>query len=86
MAVSDRKNIIVGAGLGGLTLALSLIRTGFEVTVLEQASRLGEVGAGIQISANGARVLYGLGVAEAVDAVAFRPERGACVISRPVRR
>ena len=76
MAVSDRKNIVVGAGLGGLTLALSLIRAGFEVTVLEQASRLGEVGAGIQISANSVRVLYGLGVAEALYAVAFRPERG----------
>ena len=35
MVVSDRKIIVVGAGLGGLTLALSLIRAGFEVTVLE---------------------------------------------------
>ena len=76
MAVSNRKIIVVGAGLGGLTLALSLIRAGFEVTVLEQASRLGEVGAGIQISANGARVLHALGLAEALDAVAFRPVRG----------
>ena len=76
MTVSNRKIIVVGAGLGGLTLALSLVRAGFEVTVLEQASRLGEVGAGIQISANGARVLHALGLAEALDAVAFRPERG----------
>ena len=56
------------------------------MTVLEQASRLGEVGAGIQISANGARVLHGLGVAEELNAVAFRPERGECVIGKPVRR
>ena len=75
MAVSDRKIIVVGAGLGGLTLALSLVRAGFEVTVFEQASQLGDVGAGIQISANGARVLRGLGVAEELDVVAFRPER-----------
>ena len=40
--------IVAGAGLGGLTLALSLARVGFRVTVLEQAKVLGEVGAGVQ--------------------------------------
>ena len=68
--------IIAGAGLGGLTLALCLRRAGFAVTVLEQADALGEVGAGVQISANGARVLYHLGLANALKAVAFTPERG----------
>ena len=68
--------IVAGAGLGGLTLALCLARAGFSVTVLEQANALGEVGAGVQISANGARVLYHLGLAEALQAVAFKPERG----------
>ena len=68
--------IIAGAGLGGLTLALCLARAGFKVTVLEQARVLGEVGAGVQISANGARVLYHLGLADALNAVAFKPERG----------
>lgn len=73
----DRGTIIVaGAGLGGLTLALCLARAGFAVRVLEQANVLGEVGAGVQISANGARVLYHLGLAEALQAVAFKPERG----------
>lgn len=68
--------IVAGAGLGGLTLALCLARAGFAVIVLEQANVLGEVGAGVQISANGARVLYHLGLAEALQSVAFRPERG----------
>ena len=68
--------IVAGAGLGGLTLALCLVRAGFKVRVLEQAQALGEVGAGVQISANGARVLYHLGLAEALKAVAFAPERG----------
>ena len=68
--------IVAGAGLGGLTLALCLARAEFSVTVLEQANALGEVGAGVQISANGARVLYHLGLAEALQAVAFKPERG----------
>jgi len=76
MAKSSQKIIIIGAGLGGLTLALSLLREGFDVTVLEQASKLGEVGAGIQISANGARVLHHLGLEEALAKVAFHPESG----------
>ena len=68
--------IIAGAGLGGLTLANCLIREGFEVHIFEQARELGEVGAGVQISANGARVLHWLGLEDALDAVAFTPERG----------
>ena len=68
--------IIAGAGLGGLTFALAAARQGLEVTVLEQAERLGEVGAGIQLSANGTRVLHGLGLGPALEAVAFRPGRG----------
>jgi len=76
MAKSSQKIIVIGAGLSGLTLALSLLREGFDVTVLEQASKLGEVGAGIQISANGARVLHHLGLEEALAKVAFHPESG----------
>ncbi|MBV40522.1 MAG: monooxygenase [Rhodospirillaceae bacterium] len=76
MTTEHRNIIIAGAGLGGLTLALCLVRAGFTVTVLEQARTLGEVGAGVQISANGARVLYHLGLADALKAVAFTPERG----------
>ena len=68
--------VVVGAGLGGMTFALCLHHQGFEVTVLEQARALGEVGAGVQISANGARVLHRLGLGEAIEAVAFKPERG----------
>jgi salicylate hydroxylase len=54
---------VVGAGLGGLATAIALARKGHSVTVLEQASRLGEVGAGIQIPPNSSRLLleWGLG-------------------------
>lgn len=68
--------IVAGAGLGGLTLANCLAREGFQVCVLEQARALGEVGAGVQISANGARVLHALGLEEPLAKVAFTPERG----------
>ncbi|HZR70631.1 MAG TPA: FAD-dependent monooxygenase [Burkholderiales bacterium] len=54
--------LIAGAGIGGLAAALALLRRGFDVAVFEQAKELKEVGAGVQISANGTRVLDALGV------------------------
>jgi salicylate hydroxylase len=68
------STIVVGAGIGGLTAALSLARAGRDVLVLEQAKQLGEVGAGIQLSPNATRVLYSLGLREQLEAVAFVPE------------
>jgi salicylate hydroxylase len=61
--VAASRNIIVaGAGIGGLTVALALAQRGFRVTVLEQAARLEETGAGIQLSPNATRVLIELGL------------------------
>ena len=56
------KICIVGAGLGGLSAALALLQKGFRVTVLEQASVLGEIGAGVQLGPNAVGVLYRLGL------------------------
>ncbi len=61
---ATRSVIVAGAGIGGLTAALALARNGFRVTVLEQAERLSETGAGIQLSPNAARCLIDLGVGE----------------------
>jgi salicylate hydroxylase len=58
---------IIGAGIGGLTAALALIRQGIGVDVYEQAPELKELGAGVQISSNGTRVLYALGLGEAAE-------------------
>ena len=66
--------IIAGAGIGGLTAALALAQRGFEVTVLEAADRLEEVGAGLQLSPNAARVLVGLGIAERLKPHIVVPE------------
>lgn len=66
--------LIAGGGLGGLALALCLHARGFEVRVFERAGALGEVGAGIQVSPNGARILHALGLKDALAAAAFRPE------------
>jgi salicylate hydroxylase len=66
--------IIAGAGLGGLAAAASLMRAGHRVRIFEQASQLGEVGAGVQQSANSAKVLYALGLRDKLEAVSVRPE------------
>jgi 2-polyprenyl-6-methoxyphenol hydroxylase-like FAD-dependent oxidoreductase len=56
--------VVVGAGIGGLTAALALSRTGWQVTVLERAPELGEVGAGLSIWPRAWRILTDLGVAD----------------------
>jgi salicylate hydroxylase len=74
MAAHDRIAVI-GAGIGGLAAALALLRRGLDVEVYEQAPELGEVGAGIQISSNGTRVLYALGLEDALRGVQVLPTR-----------
>jgi salicylate hydroxylase len=54
--------LIVGAGIGGLTTALALLRRGIDVDIYEAMPELRELGAGLQLSANGTRVLTHLGL------------------------
>lgn len=68
------KILIAGGGIGGLTAGLCLAKNGHEVEVLEQASELGEAGAGIQLSPNCTRVLHHLGLEQALLTRAFVPE------------
>lgn len=63
------KVLIAGGGIGGLTAALALAQRGFDVQVLEQAPAIREVGAGVQLSPNAMRVLYRLGLEEALREV-----------------
>src|SRR5262252_8443873 len=58
---------VVGAGIGGLTAAVALRQAGFEVDVYEQAPALTEVGGGINMGPNAARILYRLGLGEGLD-------------------
>jgi len=73
--MSMPKVIIVGGGIGGLSAALSLLKRGVDVEVYEQAAELREVGAGIQVSSNGTRVLYALGLEEALKQVQVLPSK-----------
>ena len=56
--------IVAGGGIGGLAAALALVRQGFQVTVLEQAPEIGEIGAGIQLGPNAFHAFDALGVGD----------------------
>ena len=71
---SERHVIIAGAGIGGLTAALALARAGLRVTVLDQAPRLEDVGAGIQLSPNASRILIELGLRDRLEPFVVRPD------------
>ena len=58
------KIMIVGAGIAGLTAALCLRQSGHDVTILEQASALQDIGAGIQLSPNALHVLNAIGIGD----------------------
>src|SRR5499426_1386476 len=64
---------VIGAGIGGLTTAVALREAGFEVDVYEQAPELTEVGGGINMGPNAARILYRLGLGETLDREAVQP-------------
>ncbi|KUI66985.1 6-hydroxynicotinate 3-monooxygenase [Cytospora mali] len=65
--------IIVGGGLGGLGAAIATLLAGHNVTVLEAASEIGEVGAGIQVLPNSARVLFSWGLKDRLEPFATKP-------------
>jgi salicylate hydroxylase len=65
--------VIIGAGVGGLTLALLLRQRGIVAEVLEQSAELREVGAAVGLAANATRVLYHLGLGEPLARVSAEP-------------
>ena len=65
--------LIAGAGIAGLSTALALAKVGIASTVLEQATALVEIGAGLQLSPNATRILARLGVLDALAREASRP-------------
>lgn len=74
MRLDGKQVTVVGAGVAGLAVARALALKGAAVTVLEQADAIREVGAGLQVSPNGARVLRALGLGEALEAAGTRAQ------------
>ncbi len=82
--------IVVGGGIGGLTVACALARRGVSVTLLERSSRIAEVGAGLQVSPNGLAVLRALGLETALrdrgavraQAIELHDYRGGARVAR----
>lgn len=67
------KVTIIGAGIGGLTLAIALQKKGIEVEIFEAASVFGKVGAGIVLAINAMQIYERLGLAEELK------KRGNCL-------
>jgi salicylate hydroxylase len=65
--------LIAGAGIAGLVAALACRRRGLDVSIVEQAPELGELGAGLQLSANGTRVLIALGLNDVMRRIVAEP-------------
>lgn len=74
MSLIGRQVTVLGAGVAGLAVARALALRGAAVTVLEQADAIREVGAGLQVSPNGAAVLRALGLGPALEAVSVRAQ------------
>lgn len=75
MVSQNTRIAVIGGGMGGLTAAIALTKIArVQVTVFEQASRLGEVGAGVTVAPNAARVLDRLGVLEQIKRVGAIPD------------
>jgi len=85
--------VIVGAGIGGLALSLSLAKRGIDALVLEQAPRIEPVGAGIQLSPNATRILNWLGLENDMagwgvepEGLAIRSHEGEMLVEAPLGR
>ncbi|MEO8080585.1 MAG: 3-hydroxybenzoate 6-monooxygenase [Caldimonas sp.] len=72
---AGRRVIVAGGGIGGLAAALALARRGFAVRMLEQAARMGEIGAGVQLAPNAFAAFDALGVGERARSRAVFTER-----------
>ncbi|MFC4277135.1 FAD-dependent monooxygenase [Achromobacter aloeverae] len=64
---------IVGGGIGGVALARALRLRGIDAHVFERASAFGEIGAGVQMTPNAAKVLQALGVGDGLARIGFLP-------------
>ncbi|WAH35632.1 FAD-dependent monooxygenase [Alicyclobacillus dauci] len=75
MNPTDVSILLIGGGIGGLTAALAIAKSGRSVCVLEQAPEFAEIGAGLQLAPNAVRVLDELGLTGVISQYAVFPKR-----------
>jgi len=73
MGASELRVVVIGAGIGGLSLGLALRERGVAADVFEQAPALTEIGAAIALSANATREYARLGLVDELAAAATIP-------------
>jgi salicylate hydroxylase len=90
---------VIGGGIGGLFAALSLhhhcAALGISINVYEQASEYKEIGAGVGIGINAARLIHKLGFGDAANRISGdrngvwlsfrRSDNGAEIVTVPVK-
>jgi salicylate hydroxylase len=81
----SRTVVVAGAGIGGLTAALAVAQRGFRVALFDQAQRLEEAGAGIQLSPNASRILVALGLEPQLRQYVVTPEELRVMNARTAR-
>ena len=72
MMIAGRQVLVIGGGIAGLAVATLLAQRGAQVEVVERAATISEVGAGLQISPNGAVVLRAMGLGDALEGAGLR--------------
>lgn len=77
--------LIAGAGVAGLSAAQELAARGWTIRLIEKASALSEVGAGLQLAPNAMRHLERLGIADSLASHAVTPEKLYLVDGRKAR-
>lgn len=77
MNVNEPRVIIVGAGIGGLVLALALDEAGIPSRIFESATEVHPLGVGINILPHASQVLCRLGLEEALSEVGVHTEESA---------
>lgn len=80
--VTTVPTLVVGGGIGGLSVALAVARAGREVQLLERASEFTEIGAGLQFGPNATRMLDRLGLYDELVRTAVLPR---CAVMRHAR-
>ena len=77
MVPKDTSITIIGAGIGGLTCAISLQNLGYQIKVFERADQLTEIGAGLTIPPNARKAIQYLGFEKQVIAASYKPAKAA---------